>query len=81
MNNPFLGLPYSIHPKLAVVLEGKFWRDFGESLLSKWAGISTNNPKVTIFDLHIQKNIREKPEFKLGTIYIIQLDKSTNLPL
>ncbi|SFQ24654.1 hypothetical protein SAMN03084138_04475 [Enterovibrio norvegicus DSM 15893] len=49
--------------------------------MSKWAGISTNNPKVTIFDLHIQKNMREKPNFNLGTIHIIQLDKSTNLSL
>ncbi|OEE65900.1 hypothetical protein A1OO_08815 [Enterovibrio norvegicus FF-33] len=81
MHNSFLGMPHSIHPEFAVVLEGKFWRDFGESILRKWAGISTNNPKVTIFDLYMQKNMREKSEFKLGTIYIIQLDKITNLPL
>nr|PMH71882.1 hypothetical protein BCU62_24280 [Enterovibrio norvegicus] len=62
----------AIHPEITVVLEGKFWRGFGESMLSKWAGISPYHPKVAILGLHMQKKMREALEFNLGTTFIIQ---------
>ncbi|MGF1866937.1 hypothetical protein L4D15_17035 [Enterovibrio norvegicus] len=59
----------AIHPEITVVLEGKFWRGFGESMLSKWAGISTYHPKVIILDLHMQKKMKEALEFNSGTYF------------